>query len=72
MNLLLTFGELAKAIQEGALNRRPDLETLHFQDKAELEQYLLTQLKKGDAVLLKGSNSMKLGEVAQHVCQHHH
>ena len=72
VNLLLTFGELAKAIQEGALNRRPDLETLHFQDKAELEQYLLTQLKKGDAVLLKGSNSMKLGEVAQHVCQHHH
>lgn len=71
-DLLLTYGGLAEAIRAGALKARPGLLTVHFQNREELEQYLLTHLREGDAVLLKGSNSMKLGEVAQHVCQCHH
>ncbi len=71
-DLLLTYGGLAEAIRAGALKARPGLLTVHFQNREDLEQYLLTQLREGDAVLLKGSNSMKLGEVAQHVCQCHH
>lgn len=71
-DLLLTYGGLAEAIRAGALKARPGLLTVHFQNREELEQYLLTHLREGDAVLLKGSNSMKLGEVAQYVCQCHH
>ena len=35
-------------------------------DKAEMEGYLRSRMKRGDTVLFKGSNSMKLGEVAAH------
>ena len=31
--------------------------------------WLDAQIGEGDAVLFKGSNSMKLGEVAEHVCK---
>ena len=72
IDLLVTYGSLAEAIGAGAIKACPGLLTVHFQDRDELERYLLGQLREGDAVLLKGSNSMKLGEVAQHVCQHHH
>ncbi len=71
-DVLFTLGELAKEIQRGALSCRPDLTALHFEEKEELKKYLSGYLEKGDAVLFKGSNTMKLGEVAQHVCQHHH
>ena len=72
IDLLVTYGSLAEAIGAGAIKACPGLLTVHFQDREELERYLLGQLREGDAVLLKGSNSMKLGEVAQHVCQYHH
>ena len=72
VEVLLTYGELAQEIERGAVMYRPELQAVHFQKKEELEAYLLELLRKGDAVLLKGSNSMKLGEVAQHVCQHHY
>lgn len=72
VDVLLTFGELAKEFQTAALLGNPGLVAVHFQEKEALLKYLLGQLTKGDAVLFKGSNSMKLGEVAQYVCQHHH
>ena len=71
-DVLLTYGELAEEIEKEALGCRPGLMAFHFDNKEKLEDYLFGHLKKGDAVLLKGSNSMKLGEVAQHVCQHHY
>ena len=72
VEMLLTYGVLAEEIQKEALKSRPGLQAIHFQQKEELEAYLFGILKRGDAVLLKGSNSMKLGEVAQYVCQHHY
>ncbi len=72
VDVLLTLGELAREIERGAMGRNPSLEAVHFQEKEELKAYLLERLTEGDAVLFKGSNSMKLGEVAQYVCQHHH
>lgn len=72
VDLLVTYGELAEELAAGAMARRPDLPAVHFQDREQLEQYLFEQLRPGDAVLLKGSNSMKLGETAHHVCQHHY
>lgn len=72
VEVLLTYGELAEDIGKEALRHRPELSAVHFRQKEELETYLFEMLKKGDAVLLKGSNSMKLGEVAQDVRQHHY
>lgn len=72
VDLLITYGQLAAEIQKEAKRCRSDLHTLHFENRDELEAYLLKEVCRGDAVLLKGSNSMKLGEVAEHVCQHHH
>lgn len=72
VDLLVTYGELAKSIEDGALNVNPSLKAVHFSDKQELMQWLKGEKKPGDCILLKGSNSMKLGEVAEYVCQCHH
>ncbi len=74
IDILVTFGELAKGLQEGALKRNPDLKTIWFPEsgKEELKQWLSDHLQPGDCILLKGSNSMKLGEAAEYVRQHYH
>lgn len=71
-DLLVTYGGLAKEMETGAKEENPALQMVHFEEKESLEAWLLKELKSGDCVLFKGSNSMKLGEVAEHVCQHHH
>ncbi len=72
IDLLLTYGNLAEELAKAALEERPGLAALHFRERQALEKYLTDHLESGDAVLLKGSNSMKLGEVAQHVCRYYH
>ncbi len=75
VDLLITFGELAEEIGKGALTVRPGLAVRHFDEsrKEEMEAWILTNLRDGDCILFKGSNSMKLGETAEHViCQYHH
>ena len=63
---VLLLGELARYIAEG-IRRTDAVISVHcFDDKEELTEYLDSQLEKGDAVLFKGSNSMKLGEVSAH------
>ena len=60
-------------IENGAKEQNPALVAVHFQDneKAAMEQWIQAEEKKGDCILFKGSNSMKFGEVAEHVCQRH-
>ena len=68
VDLLFTLGELAEKIAEGAQENggRGSREFYHFsgEDREGLYQALFSHLKPGDCVLLKGSNSMKLGQVA--------
>lgn len=64
VDALITLGELAEQIGEGALLRRPSLSVISFRDKEEMTRFLEDFLKPGDCVLFKGSNSMKLGETA--------
>ena len=67
VDLLVTYGELAKDIGAG-------IRTVRFaeSEKREMMEWLGNELRAGDCVLFKGSNSMNLGEAADDVCQRHH
>ena len=65
---LVAFGELAKAIADGA-GSRVKAAVFAEEEKEAMTRYLEEELREGDAVLLKGSNSMKLGTVAAHLIQ---
>lgn len=61
---LLTFGRLSKYTHERALECGMDKEnTLHCSTRGEVADILRTVVKRGDAVLVKGSRAMKMEEV---------
>ena len=66
VDILVVYGELAQAIAEGAKKVKPDLHVVSFEEdeKEDMLDWLDAQIGEGDAVLFKGSNSMKLGETA--------
>ncbi len=72
VDVLVTYGELALEIARGVKMHTDSISIHSFQGMPELMAFLDTELKTGDSVLFKGSNSMKLGEVVKHVRQHHH
>lgn len=72
VDVLVTYGELARGIEQGALEAAPQLTVVHLDDLSAVKQWIMTEKRAGDCILLKGSNSMKLGEVAEYVCQCHH
>lgn len=59
VSLVITTGELGRFIAEGAGDR-----AIHFENRNELIAKLPGLLKKGDTVLVKASNGMKLGAVS--------
>ncbi|MFH1336918.1 MAG: UDP-N-acetylmuramoyl-tripeptide--D-alanyl-D-alanine ligase [Candidatus Zixiibacteriota bacterium] len=64
VNLLITIGELARFIGEGAREeglRSSDV--ISFENNQEVSLYLLENLKDGDLVLVKGSRKMKTEEI---------
>ncbi len=63
VDVLVTFGSLALEIEAGARNVSGAGEYFHFEedDHEGLCRFLADILKPGDCVLLKGSNSMRLG-----------
>lgn len=65
VDALFTLGDLAAEIAAGA-KPAENCRFFHFagEDREGLFQALKAELKPGDCVLLKGSNSMKLGQVA--------
>lgn len=69
VDMLFTLGELALEIESGLRESGGLCSGIHFkhftaEDRDGLYEALVDTLKPGDCVLLKGSNSMKLGEVA--------
>jgi UDP-N-acetylmuramoyl-tripeptide--D-alanyl-D-alanine ligase len=56
---LLTFGPYATGISEAAQVRHNS----HFEQKEQLSEKLLSVLKPGDIVLIKGSRGMKMEEI---------
>lgn len=71
VDVLLTLGELAKEIGEGALQAGCHCEHFHFEgeDLEGLYGKLTQVLRPGDCVLLKGSNSMKLSSVSSRLTE---
>ncbi|MEG7530741.1 MAG: UDP-N-acetylmuramoyl-tripeptide--D-alanyl-D-alanine ligase, partial [Hungatella sp.] len=72
VDIVVTLGDLAKEIARGVKEAAPSILVYPFEEKPQLETWLKEELKAGDCVLFKGSNSMKLGEVVEHVRQYHH
>lgn len=66
VDLVFTLGDLAKEIETGMRAGGADCRCRNFaaDDRKGLQEQLEKVLLPGDCVLLKGSNSMKLGEVA--------
>lgn len=64
VDLVVTLGLLAKEITDQISSGSAPIEVCWFADISELTGYLRQQLKAGDCVLLKGSNSMKLSTIA--------
>jgi len=63
---LYTLGKLASQIAEGAKENGMDRATIFsFENKEKLVEALLKDIKKDDVVLVKGSRSMKMEEVAE-------
>jgi len=63
IDYLLTYGESARVIYEEAGIR----DRFHYDQKNVLAEYLLELLSPGDAVLVKGSRSMKMEDVVTFV-----
>lgn len=62
---LITVGELAKNIADGAKSVRADIDCMSFDDNESAIEYLKTQLTKGCAVLVKGSRSMHTEQIVK-------
>jgi UDP-N-acetylmuramoyl-tripeptide--D-alanyl-D-alanine ligase len=62
---VITLGELAGEIAKAVKKQASGMNVKEFMEQEPLLNYLKEELKSGDCVLFKGSNSMKLGQVAK-------
>lgn len=67
VDFLITLGELAEDLAQGARELRPSLPIRSFLDREEMTDFLKKELREEDCVLFKGSNSMRLGETVRAV-----
>ena len=63
VDLLITVGELAEKIAEGAASASRTMEIRSCRTNEEAFAALKERIRPGDLLLLKGSNSMKLGQI---------
>ena len=63
VSLLVTVGERARWIAEGACGEQPSLSCRSFSSNAEASAFLRGALRPGDAVLVKGSRGMHTDEI---------
>ncbi|MEG0468519.1 MAG: UDP-N-acetylmuramoyl-tripeptide--D-alanyl-D-alanine ligase [Longicatena sp.] len=60
---VLTIGDMARYIAQGANNYLEDVEVRHFQNKEDLYTYVKPYMDKECMMLVKGSRGMKLDEL---------
>ena len=63
LDLIVTLGPSCHILADSA-RAVSDTEIVEFEDKEELKRFLENELSEGDCVLIKGSNSMGLFELA--------
>lgn len=68
VDLLVTVGELARDIRRAAIEAGiPETQTYHVERSEEAGRWLDAQMKKGDIVLVKGSQSARMEKVVKDV-----
>ena len=66
IDLLFAIGENSKAIAEEAENKGMKKDKIkYFNNKQELLDIIINTMKKGDSILFKASNGMKLFEIVE-------
>ena len=65
IDLLVTVGEYAKYLSEGAKSINTALQAIHCTDNLEVFEKLKEFLRKGDKVLVKGSRGMHTDEICK-------
>jgi len=66
VDFLVTVGEEAQDIRRGAIEGGiPESQTRHFEDSVEAGRFLDGEVKKGDVVLVKGSQSARMEMVVR-------
>ena len=63
VDLVVTLGEASKCLAEG-VRAVKEIPVVEFLDRDEMMKYLEQEVKDGDCILFKGSNSMGLSAVA--------
>ncbi len=68
IDILISVGELAKKISEGACHYGMDKKNmLNFNSNLETAECILSILKKGDTILVKGSRKMRMEEIIEKI-----
>jgi UDP-N-acetylmuramoyl-tripeptide--D-alanyl-D-alanine ligase len=67
-DILITVGVRARDIAMGALdNGMPDANILQFEDSSKAAQEIQNMLMEGDAILVKGSQSMRMERIVEEI-----
>lgn len=65
IDVLVTVGNKAKQIAQGALFYGGPTKIISFDTNEEAKEYLKRELKEGDSILVKGSRGMHMEQIAQ-------
>lgn len=66
-DIAFLYGREMTALRDELARRRIGLEVFHSENKQELTELLLKEIKSGDTVLFKGSRGMKMEEIAEKI-----
>jgi UDP-N-acetylmuramoyl-tripeptide--D-alanyl-D-alanine ligase len=70
MDYLITLGQQAKYIAEGAIEEgMPSKQVIDFREPKEIIDYIQNLLMPGDAALIKGSRGMKMEQIVDKISQ---
>ncbi|MFR6217072.1 MAG: glutamate ligase domain-containing protein [Enterocloster bolteae] len=67
LDMVLLLGELAACIGSGMDEARAATPHIEIDSLAQAEKWLDENIREGDCILFKGSNSMKLSEAVKHL-----
>lgn len=67
VDLVVTVGSEAGYIIDGIRDNNDRITTLNFMDNERASKYLLSELKSGDSIILKGSRGMHLDEIVHKI-----
>ncbi|HZK88470.1 MAG TPA: UDP-N-acetylmuramoyl-tripeptide--D-alanyl-D-alanine ligase [Anaerovoracaceae bacterium] len=68
-DLLITVGEASRHIEKAAGEKRPGIQTLHFDNHEDLNKKVKEIVRPGDVVLIKGSRGMNMDQVVKYLME---